>query len=95
MGFLELNRGTLNLGNPHLLIGSGKEVYYILPGYWGLLQPTTYIGETYQPSMLRWDMAIFNDQIALSGYCYNTMTGWWFGTSILFSHILGIIIPID
>ena len=22
-------------------------------------------------------------------------TGWWFGTSILFSHILGIIIPID
>ena len=25
-------------------------------------------------------------------WCY---TGWWFGTSILFSHILGIIIPID
>ena len=24
-----------------------------------------------------------------------TMAGWWFGTSILFSHILGIIIPID
>ena len=23
------------------------------------------------------------------------MAGWWFGTSILFSHILGIIIPID
>ena len=23
------------------------------------------------------------------------LTGWWFGTSILFSHILGIIIPID
>ena len=22
-------------------------------------------------------------------------TGWWFGTSILFSHILGIVIPID
>ena len=26
---------------------------------------------------------------------YHTNTGWWFGTSILFSHILGIIIPID
>ena len=24
-----------------------------------------------------------------------TLAGWWFGTSILFSHILGIIIPID
>ena len=24
-----------------------------------------------------------------------SMTGWWFGTSILFSHILGIIIAID
>ena len=24
-----------------------------------------------------------------------TSPGWWFGTSILFSHILGIIIPID
>ena len=23
------------------------------------------------------------------------ISGWWFGTSILFSHILGIIIPID
>ena len=25
----------------------------------------------------------------------NQTCGWWFGTSILFSHILGIIIPID
>ena len=25
----------------------------------------------------------------------SAITGWWFGTSILFSHILGIIIPID
>ena len=24
-----------------------------------------------------------------------TSSGWWFGTSILFSHMLGIIIPID
>ena len=23
------------------------------------------------------------------------ITGWWFGTSNLFSHLLGIIIPID
>ena len=23
------------------------------------------------------------------------MTGWWFGCHVLFSHILGIIIPID
>ena len=27
--------------------------------------------------------------------CFSMFSGWWFGTSILFSHILGIIIPID
>ena len=27
--------------------------------------------------------------------CCYTYTGWWFGTWILFSHILGIIIPTD
>ena len=31
---------------------------------------------------------------SLWGYV-NIQSGWWFGTSILFSHILGIIIPID
>ena len=26
---------------------------------------------------------------------YEILSGWWFGTSVLFSHILGIIIPTD
>ena len=29
------------------------------------------------------------------GTPYDTISGWWFGCHFLFSHILGIIIPID
>ena len=31
----------------------------------------------------------------INGKSFPNLSGWWFGTSIIFSHILGIIIPID
>ena len=59
-----------------------------------------FLGISYRPSVLTHSMCPTNvpeGGCALHvsfGFC-TYVAGWWFGTSMLFSHILGIIIPID
>ena len=53
----------------------------------------------WRSAFFRWNLTCWRGErrfcSAGGGLTKCWMTGWWFGTSILFSHLLGIIIPID
>ena len=73
----------------HILGISSSQLTFIF--FRGVAQPPT---RWCWIRLLTWRLGNLHEDFLSQWYAW-CFSGWWFGTSILFSHILGIIIPID